>query len=1597
MIKRIQLISLLSVLMLATACIRENLPMQGNVAEGTPVSMTIGFGATLPVEVRVGTKAEATPADESRVHDLYVFVFDNAGKRSYGRFFSYEHKWNQLSQLSTNTNENEGWYVRNKTMDGVVDPETQVAVTQTVGAVKIATTALDNCTLVLLANVSNALVSLGGQDPLDALNAVSTLSELRDLPVRLEQNVVERNDLFLMTGEIQNLNMTGMRWDMTGGTPTGDFGTDYRVTLRPLDAKVKFRIKVNDANLYDLSPNKWSVSNVPSSCYLFPTNPATSRTSYAFPSGSGHFYFDSEPAYFDAEEDGWRTFTFYMLESCLSPSTLIDSPDAAASYYLREKRENGAWTYAPARAPYVTFSVSMSFLSSGIDGVDDKGPDGAKWNETTNPKPVGATGEMTYTVHLGDFSHTDGASVLNANDYNTRGGYFYTYDITLNNAANLYAEVKYFTDQAMDVEAQPGQEGALLLYSGGVVNCDAHYEYRMIEFKYSANLAQELIDNEDYHIYSWSVKTPFTADGKAGWNDATHRYETSPDEKIDYLWVKFGINHLESGTDPKASTYSEKRLPYPGLDAYHPDWYPGQTDPSDPSVLLPVPDLLDINQLINYIYYQHRLKIVHDETPSKPVDAFDSGSTIRVTAFVDEYYYESDPFTGEVNPDLWRRFVNAEPREMHILSDVQSSGDGRSHLINASHSIIQRSIQSIYNVDAPDLTSVWGAEHLDEMRETDAWGGWEWGIPNDASISANTKSIDNGRLNSVALWGLYPAPDDAHDEWTDFLNYAVINTIPELNATHRMMAYSCLTRNRDNNGDGKIDAEELRWYMASINQLKGMWVGNESLSTTARVYQPFSGGDWRSHVISSTCTVNSSRPKVLNAEEGVATFDYEKGGYGWAEPKNLERKRESVRCVRNVGTYQVGSAPFDISFAPYGQIPDNYYTLETNKDPEHPSDAKYDSYTFNFNRLDQRSLREYTEKDLPFHDEKSSNNRVYLELHAQSRASRETETPTYLDGAEIFTAPHDGVNGLDMGDINEDITNEGYNKYCPPGFRLPNQKEMAMLTLALSKDYWGDKQRIPSRTYFSHGRYAPEAQRITSEVNKLGFCYAPQNTNIFLPDRKAPTRDNSSAIRCVRDADRTGTISGRMFLSSTRLMPGEQTTLNFNFSSAAAALTAGTLYLCYNDEGGHLVEREIPLAVQPDGLNYRVSQPFVAPDPESLTPSAGAPPADMHLKLVLSNVRTGSEAAFYTYFTVADVSISCDFEILPGSDETLGFPIRVHASTIGGDEVKIATLELLGRTDGDWTVIKTIDAAVGRGEYESTVYFKPTTLTETTYFFKLRGVSNTISKNTLVTSPKAMQFIKVDYRFNQDGAHEDVNDPASPYHLWTDDWWQNEANAFGWHNALVGNVPAQYKGKEQNSVICNKWQGQRVVDLDFSRGDFIEADMDLANCTYIKTVEGDPKNKPYKDQNIGLDNIIAFGTKGVDWIDETMLFYYPAHVSDGNDQLQVDPVVLGSYDNPQIGQVPKVGDKRPLVLLLDKSGFAANGAALVLPANKKAKYDQVLSRLLASKALYIGAEEGAHFSRATYNYVRVVRCNLSDVSDEVGGGFNGDPQNGGNL
>ncbi|MCR5710274.1 MAG: hypothetical protein K6G79_07320, partial [Bacteroidales bacterium] len=914
------------------------------------------------------------------------------------------------------------------------------------------------------------------------------------------------------------------------------------------------------------------------------------------------------------------------------------------------------------------------------------------------------TSDAILTVHLRDLG-TSGAASGFAN-YEPLRGPSYTYTITVQNSSSIYAEVED------DNEREPGQEGFVLLTNDEIVNADCHYEYHSITFNYSPSMTPEM--------FSWYIKTPFSEGGP----QIVREDPNDPDspviynaEGLDYRWVMFSIN------DTDGDAYLTARHKYPGMRpradypddwTYDENWTPSSGDPH--------PKLMDINQLIEYVF---------DQTKKKTDGAGNDflSDIIRATIYIDEYYYEKNPITGDVDPDLWREFVNAKPREMHILSDARPSRDRKSDVILSSHSIIQQSIQTIYNIFDPTLRTLWGTEHRDEIKEKAPEGWTYWADPSPYGERAganNDLGRENGRLNSAYIWKVrnsnaYGGADINNVSWDTYLNFGVDNNTPEIRDDYHGMAWSCLSRNRDNNGDGVIDRDEVRWYMAAANQLVGMWVGRYSLTSSASLYQP-AEGEWRAHVMSST----DKRP--LWAEEG-ATF----GAYGdevkpWPQPAAtwgsyaLAAHGESVRCLRNIGTYDDGGVVTDVSHAEYNFAVDQYYTVST------PDEGR--SYVMDFSRLDPRSIREYSAEELPYHDQNSSTNRVYVKLFTQSL---DDDVDKYNETMET---------------VNPKVTTLGYNPFCPPGYRFPNHTEIVLMAQLLPSWYFTDTKDViwdegqgkyrgvkyselvpsespmfPSRTYYDRGYYGAlrsESQPWQSEKDKVGWAVSASDRIAHCQETAKP----AIRSRCVRDdGAMVGNISGIVTTEDALVRIDEPQQISFNFSSTESAISYASLKLSYTTDGGNYREIDIPVEKTPSGLQYRETQTINIPSASALGISTF--PATAHLQATVRNV-AGKEFNVDLPITlmghIADVGLDLPTEFHLDN----GFPIHLTGE-LSDPSRRFTGVKLCYKKSGDANYTEVplyVDVDSGH-EYDNTVWLKDvigsdavTALEGTTYNFK---------------------------------------------------------------------------------------------------------------------------------------------------------------------------------------------------------------------------------------------------------------------------------------
>lgn len=1034
------------------SCVKENFtPSQSGVGEAR---FLLDFG--VKDDVAIQTKSTLDAKAESRVFNLYVFVFNSNGHKVAGEYFDSKNLKASAEEVKNATDN--CWYVSNSTT--------------TTGSVLFNCSAGEGLTLYVLSNLDSDMVRISS----DVLAAtVRTEDDLKNFTAYLNQRIVTRNGYFPMSGKISDLTINDSNSETLGRTPiTG------KVMLQRIDAKVRFVFKTGNTpdaqgqTIKSFEPRQWKVVNVPRTGYVLPRNedcvnvaPTTAKENYSkYAAG----FFDTEFVNFeDFPKSGTSGFSFYMMENRQTPKkALAGYQDRSRSKKLasglNEKctvtysldgqeisRDMRMFEYANDFSTYVVVTGYVE-----MELVDDKAG-----------KVLG--GDVQYIIHLGDW----GKDIA---DFNTERNTSYTYTVTVNSVNNIRVEVETSKGAVSDVvENQPGASGQISIAKEEIALCDCHYVSKTISFHLTNFFNNSDISKDNCIVdeLTWAVKTPF--------GEGEPRTEGGVDitSGLDYQWVHFRLNKQ----DAAGKYYTDKRRKYtPRTMVASTVWNSAEDNKEDDGT----PGLagfhndgiMDVAQLCTFIKNE-----VHKYLDNPASSAFDNlGSTdlslpkVSLTVFVDEYYYEKHPITDEMKPDLWKTFVNAEDRKLHILCNSEKSKDLESSSTGSVVTIQQRSIQCIYNTD-PSYTALqtaWGVENQDEYD-----GRWDkyWSVTSGGN-RGNDKPL-NGLYNSCKEWGLSPAGTSnaftTGVQWSEYMDYEVENDTPQLQNDYQYMRYACMTRNRDNNGDGKIDRNEVRWYLASINQLVGLYVGDAILNANTRLYNKSPEdrksdvrSKWQQHVVSSTAfNSESNNPTMLWAEEGTSTSYFY---HNWAP----DIQGTGIRCVRNLG-YIDGKN--DESYSIDKEF-DDYITAEKQSDG---------SYIFTCTHLNEKALRYYTSKELILSDELALENRLYKKFQSYPTSSNFT--------AQSFTAFNDKVD--------EEIAAGRGNPYCPEGYRTPSQIEAAIMRYYITD--WGVSNTF-TRTYWSFGPLGSNPKFVD---DKYGFNV--QGTNITV------NKKDLGEVRCVRD------------------------------------------------------------------------------------------------------------------------------------------------------------------------------------------------------------------------------------------------------------------------------------------------------------------------------------------------------------------------------------------------------------------------------------------------------------------------------------------------
>lgn len=690
--------------------------------------------------------------------------------------------------------------------------------------------------------------------------------------------------------------------------------------------------------------------------------------------------------------------------------------------------ENSYQCYLPANVQTTT-ATPTSFNDREINTYDDTG------KKTFVNAPANATyvvihgkyqggdyaGDLSYTVHLGDFTH-------NKADFSVAANSNYEYTLTINGVNNFIAESQKNGDD-------PGSEGVVIFKGTDILEVDCHYEARVMKFSMS-----ELNDiiNVGKYGYILKIQTAFCetismiVDGEGRIYDAAEfKTQSNPtvlttvgtdgmpvdasriliSGDVDFDWVRFVKNTGVYSSTPKSSPGCMVSSSHAISDVCA---YPGK----------------DNTQTI-FEFLRDLYKAGKEQTASY----FNAtGSSVYVTCFVDENYYPKKNWTEYVN--------KSEPRRMYFANELFVSADGQSSFARAKYVVSQKSIWTFY-----ELNPTRKPFGIETVSEEDVQGV-------NVVSGTNVQPEDwNGRTSAVynnRNKGFYASSTKSTGKQDIYTG-----------------AYkACMSRNRDENGDGTIDENEIKWYLAAVDQYKGMWAGEGALNKDMRLFKA-DPEDWNELRTNAkkfhyfTC----SNANTFWAEEGCAT------GKEWNSTK--------VRCIRTLESKEKGLADADRYFE-YDSATETV-TMLLNNDALRPAQlGGFDTY---FERGTGKA-----------------NNLLYKKFKVAS---------ANLSGSYSKTQVISKTKGKDFIAASDDVCQKaaGYGG----SWRVPNQRELAVMSAQFAGSL-GDLFSCTSFTGVQDGYYKDGAydQSYGFVVTKAAGTQIPIIT-------VAVESGKNYGVRCIMD------------------------------------------------------------------------------------------------------------------------------------------------------------------------------------------------------------------------------------------------------------------------------------------------------------------------------------------------------------------------------------------------------------------------------------------------------------------------------------------------
>ena len=579
-------------------------------------------------------------------------------------------------------------------------------------------------------------------------------------------------------------------------------------------------------------------------------------------------------------------------------------------------------------------------------------------NQSTEKTFTNAPEYGTYVILKGRYEETSNGTTKSAdvkyyvhlgdcsknfNDYNVERNCKYTFNITVAGVDKIIVEAEKKGNE------QPGAEGVVLEYgnTGKSMILDSHYEYMVMRF-YQNDIQQLKKSGLGYYyqVHELGKHTDVI--------NVTDNASTGNKNGVSTDWIQFAIKKGKTkSTYNSSATERGTACDYPGIQNIDKN-----TDGTG---------LYSIEMFLKLLYD----KANEDSFWSSGSDT--NGKYIDATCFVDENYYK----------DLtWDQYVNdVDLRKFYVANSVETSTDGRSVYAKAQYGLSQYNIQTFYDRSQSGSIVAYGCETINDEKRSDEYNG------KNAAKSNNDKW--NGRANFMSEY----KDTKSGTKWSTWKN-------------NKDLRYRCLSRNRDLNGDGTIDDNEARWYVPTSAQYAGLWIGEDVISTEAKLYNEtttafnkFKNGDTssESYALRMLYYTNTKDEESFWSEEGMAT----------GKPNDYIR---FVRCIRNLKSKNIG----------YDQTPDTYFTWDsTNK-------------IITLDKVDASALNVTGETgELIAHTERQESNKPASKFYVADKNTNETTQANVYNGT--FTCQKNYSQG---------------NK----SWRVPNQREYCLMFIVAGND-----------------------------------------------------------------------------------------------------------------------------------------------------------------------------------------------------------------------------------------------------------------------------------------------------------------------------------------------------------------------------------------------------------------------------------------------------------------------------------------------------------------------------------------------------------------